>query len=82
MKVIISSLAGVSIFAFGSFALAQMGGSEMMDGEGHGHGYGMMGGHMGGWIAYTVIKVAVVLVGFWLLHRIAKAVEKIAASKA
>ena len=81
MKVIISSFAGVAILAFGFFAMAQMGGGEMMDGDSHGHGYGMMGGHMGGWIVYTVIKVAVVVIGFWLLHRIAKAVETIAASK-
>ena len=79
MKVIISSLAGVVILAFGSFVMAQMGGGEMMDGEDH--GYGMMGGHMGGWIVYGLIKAAVVVIGFWLLHRIAKAVEKIAASK-
>jgi uncharacterized membrane protein len=80
MKMIVSSLTGVAFLSAGSLAMTQMVGVEMMGGEGRG-GYGMMGGYMAGWIVYGLIKAAVVIFGLWILHRIAKAVEKIAASK-
>jgi uncharacterized membrane protein len=80
MKRMVSSLTGVALIAAGSLAMAQTAGGEMMGGEGRG-GYGMMGGYMAGWIVYGLIKAAVVIFGLWILHRIAKAVEKIAASK-
>ena len=79
MKSTVFSLVGVTILGIGTFAMAQVGGGEMMEREGH--GYGMMGGYMAGWIVYGLIKAAVVVIGLWLLHRIAKAVEIIAASK-
>lgn len=79
MKTMVLSLAGVAILAGSSFAMAQTGAGEMTDHKGH--EYGMMGGTMTGWIVYGLIKAAVVVIGLWLLHRIAKAVEKIAASK-
>ena len=79
MKMIISGVMGVALLAYGSPAMAQVAGGEMMGNEGH--GYGMMGGYMAWWVFYGLIKAAVVVVGLLLLHRIAKAVEKIAASK-
>lgn len=79
MKIIVLSLSGVVILAMGSFAMAQTGAGEMTDHKGH--GYGLAGGYMTGWIVYGLIKAAVVVIGLWLLQRIAKAVEKIAVSK-
>ncbi len=79
MKMIVSSLLGGTFLMMAYWAMAQMGGGEMMGNEGH--GYGMMGGYMVGWIVYALIKAAVVVIGLWLLLRIARAAEKIAASK-
>ena len=81
MKMTILSLMGITMLVMGSIAIAQTTGAEMTQNEGHGYGYGMMGGHMGGWFVYGLIKAVAVVIGLWLLHRIAKAVEKIAASK-
>jgi uncharacterized membrane protein len=79
MKMILLSLMAVMFLAAGSLAVAQTGGGEMMGGTGR--GYGMMGGYLVGWVVYGLIKAAVVVFGLWILLRIARAVEKIAASK-
>ncbi|MBI3620997.1 MAG: hypothetical protein HY208_02255 [Nitrospirae bacterium] len=83
MKGITSGMAGMAVLAVGSLAMAQMsggsGGGEMMGDKGH--GYGMAGGYMAWWAAYGLVKAVVVVIGLWLLLRIARAVEKIAASK-
>jgi uncharacterized membrane protein len=65
----------------GSWALAQTPGGGMMTEGTHRYGYGMMSGFLGWWALYGLVKAAVVVVGLWLLFRIAKAVERIAASK-
>ena len=79
MKGITSTMVGIAVLAVGSLAMAQTGGGEMMGGGGR--GYGMMGGYLVGWVVYGLIKAAVVIFGLWILLRIARAVEKIAASK-
>ena len=81
MKTITSAMVGLAVLAVGALAMAQMSGGEMMDDKGQGYGYGAMGGYMAWWVVYGLVKAAVVVIGLWLLHRIAKAVEKIAASK-
>ena len=79
MKRMMAVFVGVAVLMVGSVALAQMAGGEMM-GE-QGRGYGMAGGYMAWWAVYGLVKAVVVVVGLWLLLRIARAVETIAASK-
>jgi len=71
----------ILIIAAGSWALAQSPGGEMMTEGTHRYGYGMMNGYLGWWVLYGLVRAAVVVIGLWLLFRIAKAVERIAASK-
>jgi hypothetical protein len=79
MKKILASLILVTIVVFGSWAMAQTGGGSMMPDEGH--RYGMMTGYLWWWGLFGIIKAAVVVIGLWLLYRITKAVERIAAAK-
>jgi hypothetical protein len=75
---------GLLFIAFvmaGSWVLAQTPGGGMMTEGTHRYGYGMMNGYVWWWALYGLLKTAVVVVGLWLLFRIAKAVERIAASK-
>ena len=81
MKMIGSSLIGISFFIFAYVAMAQMMGESESGMEGHGYGYGLMGGTMAAWIVYGLVKAGVVVVGLWLLLRIARATERIAGSK-
>lgn len=74
MKRIISGLIAVVLVMVGSWAMAQMGGGGMMAEQ----GYGVMAGHLWWWV-YGVVKAAAVVIGLWLLYRITKAVERIAA---
>ena len=58
------------------------GGTSGEEGSVSGHGYGMFGGYYTAvWIACGLFKVAVVVIGLWLLLRITRAVERIAGSK-
>lgn len=75
MKNILMGLSGVLFMGLFSFAIAQTG----MAGETH--GYGGMGGYAGLWVVYGLIKTGVVVFGLWLLLRLTRAVERIAASK-
>ena len=79
MKRMFPMLLGMTVLVVGSVVKAQIGGQDMMGDEGH--GYGMVGGYMVWWGLYGLIKVAVVVSGLWLLFRITRAVEKIAASQ-
>jgi uncharacterized membrane protein len=79
MKRIIFSLVVVVLVVFGSWAMAQTGAGNMMGDEGR--RYGMMAGYLWWWAVYGVVKAAVVVIGLWLLYRIATAVERIASSK-
>ena len=79
MKGITSVMVGLAVLTAGSLAMAQMSGGEMMGDKGH--GYNMVGGYMAWWVVYSLVKAAVVGIVLWLLLRIARAVEKIAASK-
>jgi hypothetical protein len=69
----------MAILMAGSVTLAQTDGGGMMGYQGR--GYGMAGGSMAWWAVYGLVKGAVVVIGLWLLLQIARAVEKIAASK-
>jgi uncharacterized membrane protein len=79
MKRMMALCIGVAVAMAGSAVLAQTDGGGMMDYRGR--GYGMAGGYMAWWAVYGVVKAAVVVIGLWLLLRIARAVEKIAAAK-
>ncbi|MBI3610700.1 MAG: hypothetical protein HY204_08375 [Nitrospirae bacterium] len=79
MKKIIFSPVVVLMVVAGSWAMAQTGGGGMVGEEGR--RYGMMAGYLWWWSLYGIIKAAVVVIGLWLLYRITKAVERIAASK-
>ena len=81
MKMVVSSLIGVVFMMTASWVMAQVGDSEIMNGEGHGYGHGMMGYMSGWWVVYCIIKATVVVIVLWLLLRIARAVEKIAVAK-
>ena len=85
MKKNIFSLVVVLMVLAGSWAMAQTGGGGGPIGGGmmgeEGHRYGMMTGYLWWWGVYGVIKAAVVVIGFWLLYRITRAVERIAASQ-
>ena len=70
---------GMAVLMAGSTTLAQSDSGGMMGYQGR--GYGMAGGYMAWWAVYGLVKAAVVVIGLWLLLRIARAVEKIAASK-
>ena len=79
MKRMMAVFVGMVVLMVGSVALAQTGGGGMMGDQGR--GYGMAGGYMAWWAVYGLVKAVVVVIGLWLLLRIARAVEKIAASK-
>jgi hypothetical protein len=79
MKKVIFGLIVVGLVMVGSWAMAQPGVGGMMTEEGH--RYGMAYGYVWWWGVYGLLKTAVVVIGLWFLFRIAKAVEKIAASK-
>ena len=86
MKKNIFSLVVVLMVLAGSWAMAQTGGGGGPVGGGgmmgeEGHRYGMMTGYLWWWGVYGVIKAAVVVIGLWLLYRITRAVERIAASQ-
>jgi len=78
MKKVLFGLTAVSGVVFASLALAQMAGG--MPGA-ETHRYGAMGGYLWLWGLYGVVKAGVVLYGLWLLVRLTRAVEKLAASK-
>ncbi|MBI3596147.1 MAG: hypothetical protein HY203_03220 [Nitrospirae bacterium] len=79
MKKILASLMMVSMVVISSWAMAQTGGGPMMGDESR-H-YGLMAGYLWWWGLYGLVKAAIVLFSLWLLYRITKAVERIAASK-
>jgi uncharacterized membrane protein len=79
MKRMMALFIGMAVVMAGSAVLAQTDGGGMMGYQGR--GYGMVGGYMAWWAVYGLVKAAVVVVGLWLLLRIARAVEKIAATK-
>lgn len=81
MKKISSALIALALVTAASWAAAQTGGGEMMTEGTHRYGYGMMNGYLWWWGLYGLLKTAAVVIGLWLLYRIAAAVEKIAASK-
>jgi uncharacterized membrane protein len=74
-----AGIAGIVVLMASSMALAQSDSGGMMGYQGR--GYGMAGGYMAWWAVYGLVKAAVVVIGLWLLLRIARAVEKIAATK-
>jgi len=71
---------GAAALMVSAAAMAQVDGG-MMGNQGRGYGYGMTGGYMAWWAVYGLVRAAVVVIGLWLLLRIARAVEKIAASR-
>jgi hypothetical protein len=86
MKKVVFGLIVVTLVLSGLWAAAQMAGGGGHMGEGgmmarEGHRYGMLAGYIGWWWAYGVIKAAIALFALWMLYRITRALERIAASK-